>query len=263
MNKLIEREYNSDNYGKFVIIDDYGIDETGDRKLQIQFLKTGYITTAYMNAVRHGKVKDRYFPSISGVGFIGDFQGSVTVDPEIRSIYRTWADMLSRCYNEKKWDYYLYGGLGIKVHPDWFCFNTFLNDAISLPGYINKKSDPANYQLDKDYLQMNIPKKSRIYSKDTCIWISKTDNIIIMNREKSINDGYYGVVYRDHGWCVRIGNKIYGKFNNPEAAACYFNLIYPKLYPNNISILNDVKNPIPNEELYNYSWYSLPRKEYL
>ncbi len=48
--------------------------------------------------------------------------------------------------------------------------NRILNDIIN----INNSSD---YNLDKDFLQYNIPNIHRVYSPQTCIWMHKKDNI--------------------------------------------------------------------------------------
>ena len=39
--------------------------------VEIQFLKTGYETTVRLTAIRSGNVKDRYLPSVCGVGMLG------------------------------------------------------------------------------------------------------------------------------------------------------------------------------------------------
>ena len=162
--------------------------------------------------------------------------------------------MINRCYNKNNSDYYLYGGMGVRVDERWFNFSNFFEDAKLLPGYEYKIKYPTMYQLDKDYLQLSIPKSERIYSINTCLWISKYDNIIIMNREHHGSSGYYGVFFKDGVYCTRINNVIYGRFTNAEAAANLFNYLYP-LYKNefnNIQILNNV-TPIPFNELEKYA----------
>ena len=41
------------------------------RNVEIRFLKTGYETTVELGSIRNGEVKDRYLPSVFGVGMIG------------------------------------------------------------------------------------------------------------------------------------------------------------------------------------------------
>lgn len=246
---FVGRIYESNNFGKFIILGEIisVFDEWKDRKFKIRFLNTGYETVVSYNAIRHGNVKDKFATTIANVGYIGaDIKIS---DSQYIELYKSWNDMINRCYNRKDNDYYAYGLVGVSVEPAWFSFYNFYQDTILLPGYDNKLKYPNIYQLDKDYLQFKIPKSKRIYSKDTCIWISKYDNIMIMNREKNSRSGYYGVVYKDGGYCTVINGKCFGKFTIPEAAANLFNYIYPN-YRNqfsNIIILNNVPKMTKNE----------------
>ena len=253
MKNFIGRIYKSNNCGEFTIIEEILDNTTKDRLFRIRFNNTGYETISSYSAIRHGRVKDKLLPSVANVGYIGNVRENIT-DPDIICFYKPWNDMINRCYNTNDKDYHLYGGLGITVDKRWFCFENFLYDAKLLPGYQYKKAYPNIYQLDKDYFQLNIPKSKRIYSNKTCAWISKYDNIMIMNREKPISSGFFGVLYSDGTYQTRINNIIYGRFSIPEAAANLFNYIYPlvKTKFNNIMILNDV-NPIPYNELEKYA----------
>lgn len=242
--------FKSENFGYFKIIQkiDLVIGYKGKEPYyEIEFVNTGYRTLATSNSIRHGRVKDKYVPTIANIGYIGDYFGNIT-SSEALILYRTWNDMLNRCYNPSDKDYPLYGGIGISVNLRWHCFMNFYIDAKQLSNYDKKAIYPSQYQLDKDYLQFNIPKSQRIYSKETCMWLSKADNFMIANRERT--NGYYGVVYRDNRYHTIIGGIKYASFKTPEAAACMFNYLYPLMtYEfNNIQILNDVK-PMTLEEL--------------
>ena len=43
----------------------------GSKSVEIQFLKTGFETTAQLGDIRNGNVKDPYSPSVCGVGVVG------------------------------------------------------------------------------------------------------------------------------------------------------------------------------------------------
>ena len=93
---FIGRIYDSNNFGKFKIIDEAGYVKN-DRKFVIQFLDTGYITEALYTAIRHGRVRDRLVPNIAGVGCIGS---DITItDEKYYTYYKSWNDMMNRCYN--------------------------------------------------------------------------------------------------------------------------------------------------------------------
>jgi len=237
--EYINKVFDSNNYGKFVVLEEIYMDSY-DRMYLVEFLDTGYRTICSRPAINKGTVKDKFFKSVANIGYIGaDIK---ITDPLYYNLYKVWNDMINRCYNCHDIDYKYYGAIGVSVDEHWHSFYNFYLDAINLPGYINKLNDPLNYQLDKDYLQMNIPKSNRIYSKYTCIWINKIDNTIIMNRDKDTKLGYYGVIYRDGYYRTRINNKTYGKFKDPKHAACLFNYIYP-IYnkETDICIRNDVE----------------------
>lgn len=236
--------YSSNNFGEFKIIHKINTPHGVEKRYLVEFLNTGYITEASRDAIIYGRVKDYLVPVVAGVGYLGYVQGPITKEPYYR-YYKAWNDMINRCYNIEDKDYPLYGGIGITVDPSWYCFETFFEDIHYIPGYELKEQFPSIYQLDKDYLQINIPKQQRVYSKYTCMWLSKHDNIMIMNRDNPNSSGYYGVYFKDNSYCTRINNVIYGRFTNPEAAAFLFNVIYPLTIRNNIfanvQILNNVR----------------------
>ena len=250
--------YKSNFCGYFKILRklDIIISKTNDQPYDdyylIQFLNTGYITEASRSAISNGKVKDRYLPSVANVGYIGNI--NKITDPNIFQYYKIWNDIINRCYNVSDHDYKYYGALGISVDESWFCFEKFLFDIKNIRGFELKLKYPDIYQLDKDYLQLNIPKSQRVYSKETCIWLSKYDNIIIMNRDNPTSTGYFGVSYMYNSYYARLSNKKIGRYSNIIAAANRFNHEYLKnIGPfNNAYVLNNVPYMTP-EEVEKYS----------
>lgn len=222
-----------------------------NQRFFVRFKDTGCIIDASYGAIRHGRIRDYMKPKIAGVGFVGS--DIVITDEFIIDFYKPWNDMLNRCYNESDGDYKYYGALGIRVDPRWFNFTNFLFDAMFLPNFEKRMAFPQIYQLDKDYLQINLPKGQRVYSRDTCMWLSKYDNTIIMTREQECSSGYFGVLYVNSCWETRIDGGTYGRFTTPEAAANLFNYLRPKLlhFFNDVMIYNDVPY-IPYEELPKY-----------
>lgn len=216
----------------------------------IQFLNTGYITDASYDSICHGRVYDRCYPNVAGVGYVGS---NITVsDPYTYQFYKAWNDMMNRCYNKSDKDYPLYGGLGITVDKRWHNFTIFMLDVPFLPLYEKKMLYPSIYQLDKDFLQFHIPKNKRIYSKDTCMWLSRFDNTLMMSKDDGSK--YVGVRLAYKNWQTVINGAVYGVFNNPIAAANLFNYLYPKVKGpfNDITIINDVEY-MSLEELSKYS----------
>lgn len=147
----------------------------------VNFLDTGYEACVSDDNILSGRVKDFMIPIICGIGYMGN--------PNSRKgneyLYSVWRKMIERCYNPSHNCYKSYGLIGIKVDSRWHCFDTFLKDVCCLEGYDNELLSNKLIQLDKDKKQQEIPKGKRIYSKDTCVWITKKENNQIRNKENA------------------------------------------------------------------------------
>ena len=93
--------------------------------------------------------------------------------------------MIARCYNQNHKAYKSYGKKGVTVCRRWLLFENFLNDIKYLPNYDKFLQYPNIYELDKDYLQQNIPIENRIYSPETCMFITKADNLQLALNENN------------------------------------------------------------------------------
>ena len=62
--------------------------------------------------------------------------------------YRTWADMLNRCKNQRRENFQYYGGRGIKVCERWHTFENFYADMGEKPlGLtIERINNDGNYE---------------------------------------------------------------------------------------------------------------------
>lgn len=212
--------FESKNYGSFNVIGREPNPNSTSPLVKIKFIKTGYeCSVPYYDFLR-GEVKDPYYPSIYGVGYIGkaSYKGN-------EKAYGVWKDMLARVYDKFNKSYNNYGGIGITVDPRWHSFENFLQDIKFINGY-NEWLNNSNYHLDKDYLQQDIPKSNRIYSKDTCVFLPSNYNNDIMLKERVLasNRNYYGATPINNGnFYARVtcNNFTYniGTFTNEIAAA--------------------------------------------
>jgi len=84
----------------------------------------------------------------------------------------TWQAMMGRCY-DKNWAHFKhYGGKGVSVCDRWLEFKCFAEDAIQLPGWSERVSDPdTRYCLDKD-----IRGNGFVYGPDSCTWLTDLEN---------------------------------------------------------------------------------------
>lgn len=144
------------------------LDKISSKKYKIQFLNTGFIKEVQSGNILKGEIADPYFPSVSYVGYPGIYDKS---NPSYSGLaYQIWRNMLSRCYNEKDTGYRQYGEKGIFVSNRWRNFENFLNDLPKIHGFIKWLDNPSDYHLDKDYYG------SKIYSKDTCVFLPQSYN---------------------------------------------------------------------------------------
>ena len=94
-------------------------------------------------------------------------------------IYKTWQDMMSRCYNPNNHAFDRYGGRGIKVCERWHKFENFYADVSQMENF-----NRAGYTLDR--IDVNGD-----YTPENCRWVDwKTQN---RNRRNNIKIEYDGV----------------------------------------------------------------------
>lgn len=150
--------HSTSRYGDFKILQYNKWDD-----IEIYFINTGYSTNAQASNIRNGNIKDLMLPSIFEVGFIGDGVHKSSSNGKITKPYRAWSGMMHRCYSEKtqkRQPTYKC----CSVDPRWHNFQVFakwfeLN-------YVD------GFQLDKDIKV----KGNKIYSPETCIFVSAKEN---------------------------------------------------------------------------------------
>ena len=141
-------------------VDSYNID--------VEFLDTGYKTTARACHIRDGIVKDYLLKSVHGVGFIGIGTNQAKLNGKKSIAYETWRHMLERCHSPqmlKKNPTYI----GCSVCSEWHDFQVFCEWFYD--NYIE------GYHLDKDIKVDN----NKIYSPETCLFVKAGDNSIKAN----------------------------------------------------------------------------------
>lgn len=105
--------------------------------------------------------------------------------------YRIWHSMLQRCYSPKHIRYQVYGGAGIRMSAEWLCFENFLNDISKVEGWNPQLFEQGLIELDKDYKQKD--KKNKVYSLETCTWISSRENQALQPSHKSSGEFFKAV----------------------------------------------------------------------
>lgn len=201
--KFIGGIFKSNQYGEFKVI---GINKLYHGKLQTipyyicKFLNTGYECLALGTAINNGSVKDNYFKSVYGVGYLGDYDGSKNKHP----LYKTWVLMLGRCYNVNYPDY----RKDCFVCDEWLNFSNFISDCPHLLGYKDMINNlHIKYSLDKDFICQG----NSVYSKDKCCFIPQDLNSFILNTVKNRSYFFEGVYVRGDNGMFRASIRYNGK----------------------------------------------------
>lgn len=146
----------------------------GNKRVMVRFVESGYTTWTTMINIKNKQVKDRFKPTVCGVGYVGD--GCLVKGEERRKLYMVWRNMLIRLTDKINFPTYA----TVQIDPSWYCFSNFANDVITLPGYQYFMSQ-KDLSLDKDTRNPASPKN---YCKENCQWISKAENTMYMVKER-------------------------------------------------------------------------------
>ena len=165
--------YSTKTHGNYKIIENLGYKNNDSRLwVKIKFLATEHKKDIRYDYIGHDII-DPYYPSVLGIAHIGEGVGAKN---KYKADYDRWTNMIRRVYCPDDKDYCNYGAKGVRVDKRWLSFANYYNDIKKLPGYRFKQMYPNDFQLDKDYLQQNIPPSQRVYSKNTCCWVHKSIN---------------------------------------------------------------------------------------
>lgn len=137
----------------------------------VVFKETGYTTNSYPTEILKGLIRDKLTPDIAGVACLG--YASVKDDP--KKYYR-WQGMIQRCYSPNNTGYHNYGGAGVTVCDRWLRYEYFLEDLSFIEGYNEELFLNGSLHLDKDLKQNHLPKEERVYSLETCCFLTKKEN---------------------------------------------------------------------------------------
>ncbi len=156
--------YQSKNCGPFTVI---GRGKKTDYFV-IRFHNTGTEKEYRSHQIKEGCVRDPYAKTLCGVACTGNIKTKGKYKP----FYSIWHDMINRCYNpnDKRAKAYQ----NVTVDGRWMTFENFYNDMPLIDGYDKKRIESGELVLDKDLKQQRQPQK--IYSRETCTWVTKHDN---------------------------------------------------------------------------------------
>ena len=156
-----------------------------NRNVEIQFINTSYETSARLGDIRKGGVKDRYLPSVYGVGIVGT-KYQAKINGVQTKEYKLWCHMLERCYDEalkKRCPTYE----GCEVSENFKSYEYFYEWCHKQVGFDNQ-----GWHLDKD----SLVKGNKVYSESTCVFLPVEINSLLTKSTASRGKHLIGVY-----WC--------------------------------------------------------------
>lgn len=153
-----------------------------DIVVEFQDLYKAQVHTQYPN-FKKGNVRNPYYPSVYGVGMTG----IKYLSKDHLKEWKTWQDMLRRCYSEKlinKRPTYQ----SVACCEEWLLFENFYEWLHSQENF-DKWYNGKRWCLDKDILI----KGNKIYSPETCCLVSNEVNCLFLKSDNSRNNLPIGV----------------------------------------------------------------------
>lgn len=181
--------FESYNYGKFIVLDKVEKNNKGKNYYnyyRVQFIETGYIANKVeLKSIQRGDIKDYLYKSLKSIGYLGeDYKQIQQHDPILcKYLYNKWTRMIDRCYNSSNTKYQFYGGKNVTVDNNWLCFCNYYNDVTGMSSFDKDLVLSQKLTLDKDKLQINI--ENKVYSKNTCCWLSMKEQGEYRDNEKA------------------------------------------------------------------------------
>ena len=81
-----------------------------------------------------------------------------------------WRDIKQRCYNDNRTCHIRYGGKGVTMCDEW------LNDFQKFYDWSMANGYKKGLQIDKDIICTLANIEPKVYSPDTCMWLTSKDN---------------------------------------------------------------------------------------
>lgn len=145
MNMIIVggKTFESNSCGEFKVLRKDGRNKWGKQLFLIEFCETGYQTHKAKQQILRGTIKDPFYPSVYGVGYLGN--ATSQEGGSNKRSYKCWNAMIYRCYDPDHPHYKDWGGRGIFVCDRWLCYENYESDIQDLEGF----DDPDQDTIDR------------------------------------------------------------------------------------------------------------------
>ncbi len=154
------------------------------RRILIKFTDYPHCTRwVQSTSIQSGRIKCPYYPSVNGIGYIGEGEHKSTSDGyKLTPEAKLWYNMMNRCYSGR---YECYDDVTVSEH--WHNYQNFCNDLPELIGY-DAWERGEDFQLDKDILSSGGNKQ---YGRWTCAFVPKYINLSYKGWEGRLSSKSY------------------------------------------------------------------------
>lgn len=181
-------------------------------KIVVKHRYRGHFTSVSADRLRKGMIKNPYWPSVFGVGYLGVGEHKTSEGGRHTPHYKSWQRMLQRAYcPQYQAKHPTYRGMG--VCPDWHNFQTFSTWWEEQPNAGRK-----GFTLDKDLIVGG----NKEYGPKVCSFVPQEMNTILNDCSSARGDLPQGVSKSRKGFRVRLNKdgkeEHLGTFPTPEIA---------------------------------------------
>ena len=217
--KIVGSIRESRSYGKYKVVK-----FINHSKILVEFISTGYKKYCGSKEVITGGIKDPYYPSVHGVGYLGEgpYSAKYTRKGKLHNspAYEVWNSKLKNCYGTTNRSH-IY--TDVEFCEEWLCFQNFAKWF-----YEQVKIYGKGGSVDKDLLFLG----NREYSPHTCVYVPPAVNSLFTGTSGNISGVHWcntqqkWVAQIQRGELTAQGKKkqsYLGKFTNKEQAdAAYY-----------------------------------------
>ena len=164
-------------YGKVFLSNDNGYYQivlaNNIERMKAIFLTTNTEVWVSADQVDNSTVFDRYFPTVCGVGHLGEYS-TLDKDGNTTKEYTAWRCMLERCYGTKELEAYKYCIVSEEFH-----------NASYFKDWYNKQygAHREDFHLDKDILSGDC----KVYAEDTCVLVpQEVNSLFVKHNNKKV-----------------------------------------------------------------------------
>ena len=183
--ELLGKEFPTNRSGNCVVVDYKGFN-----KVVVKFYEPEFYLTCSLGHLRNGQITNPLFPNMYGVGYIGIGKYS----SKDKRLFSLWSNMLQRSnyeiYHQKFPTY-----KDVTVCSEWYNFQNFATWCETQKTQSTIDGCVEFYDLDKDLLI----KGNKIYSPETCCFVPREVNGLLVKRDKMRGEYPIGVSYHKKG----------------------------------------------------------------